>query len=85
MSGCGCGVKPCVCDDPDFEDAACDRDRDTIIRLMAERNRLREVARIAKRWAGMGLVDYVPEFAKEQFAADWGRVEELVNNTGERQ
>lgn len=42
MKRCGCcGLDSCVCDDRDFNDAVRERDLDTIIMLIAQRNEAR--------------------------------------------
>ena len=41
---CGCcGLEECVCKDPAFEDCVREKDRDSIIYLIAERRKLRDV------------------------------------------
>ncbi len=52
MSCQRCGRDTCVCADPDFEDAVCDRDRDTIIRVIAERNQLKSDLAVAREKLG---------------------------------
>jgi hypothetical protein len=47
--------------------------------LRARVAELLAVAKTAEKWAQLGLMDYLPEFAKQQFLDDWEKLEETIS------
>lgn len=53
----------------------------TVDQLERENDALRKGITLAVKWAELGLVDYLPEYARKGFLNDWKKLEQLTKES----